>query len=100
LSHRFYIAESDRAAPYYEELQQRFRAEWPEVQPMETTGHAVPEPVVALTTSDTLAGGLSFIAAKSPLNEQPAIWINAVLVEPGYRRGGLGSRLIAFSALE
>lgn len=95
MSHRFSIAESDRAAPYYEELQQRLQTEWPEIQPMDTAGHAVPKPVVALTTANVLAGGLSFIAAKSPLNDQPAIWINAVLVEPGYRRQGLGRRLIA-----
>jgi GNAT superfamily N-acetyltransferase len=94
LNQRFYIAEPDFAARYYDELQQRFQKEWPEIQPVDTAGQAVPKPVVAVTASGALAGGLAFAAGKAPLSEAPAVWINAVLVEPEYRHKGLGSQLI------
>jgi N-acetylglutamate synthase-like GNAT family acetyltransferase len=51
-------------------------------------------PLVALTSSKALAGGLAFIAAKSPLSDERAVWINAVLVAPECRRQGIGRRLI------
>ena len=68
--------------------------EWPEFPRIDTAEQTVPNPLVALTLSNALAGGLAFIAAKSPLKDGLAIWINAVLVEPEYRREGVGSQLI------
>ena len=94
LNQRFFIAESGRASQYYDELHQRFQNEWPEYPPLDTVGQAVPKPVVALAFSGALAGGLAFAEAKAPLSKERAIWINAVLVAPEYRRQGLGSQLI------
>lgn len=91
---RVYIADSTLAMQYYDELQERFQREWPEIQPIDTAGHAVPKPLVALTSSNALAGGLAFISATSPLGDGLAVWINAVLVAPEYRRQGVGTRLI------
>jgi GNAT superfamily N-acetyltransferase len=90
----FYIADSSLAMRYYDHLQKRFQNEWPEFPPINTVDHAVPKPLVALTSASALAGGLAFIAAKSPLSDELAVWINAVLVAPEYRRQGVGSRLI------
>ena len=94
MSQSFYIAESGLAAQHYDELHQRFQKEWPEIQPSDPIGGAVPKPVVALTSSGALAGGLAFAEAKAPLSEERAIWVNAVLVAPEFRRQGLGSQLI------
>jgi GNAT superfamily N-acetyltransferase len=94
LTRRFYIADSSLATQYYDDLQKRLENEWPKFPPITPADHAVPEPLVALTSSNALAGGLAFVAAKSPLGDEPAIWINAVLVAPEYRRQRVGSRLI------
>jgi len=95
LSQSFYIADPGLAAPHLDELHKRFQSEWPDYQPLAPTDRAVPAPVVALTLSGVLAGGLAFAGAKAPLSDERAIWINAVLVAPEYRRQGLGSQLIA-----
>ena len=79
---------------YYDELQKQLETEWPKFPPIRSAEHGVPKPLVALTSSDALAGGLAFIAARSPLNDGLAVWINAVLVAPECRRKGVGSRLI------
>jgi GNAT superfamily N-acetyltransferase len=91
LSQNFYIAAPDVAAEYFDELHQRFKNEWPEIQP---SGKEAPRPVVALTSTGALAGGLAFANARAPISEESAIWVNAVLVTPEYRRQGLGSQLI------
>ena len=91
---RFYIADSTLATQYYADLQKRLQTEWPNFPPIHPADDAVPKPLVALTSSSALAGGLAFIAAKSPIGDQLAIWINGVLVAPEYRRQGVGSRLI------
>lgn len=94
LTSRFYIADSVSAKQYYDELQRQLQREWPEIQPSDLDGNTTPEPLVALTDANILAGGLAFVAAKSPLNDEPAVWINAVLVAPEYRRQGVASQLI------
>jgi GNAT superfamily N-acetyltransferase len=94
MTRRFYIADSSLAMQYYDHLQKQLRNEWPEFPPINTADHAVPKPLVALTSSGVLAGGLAFTAAKSPLSNELAIWVNGVLVAPEYRRQGVGSRLI------
>jgi GNAT superfamily N-acetyltransferase len=94
LPRRFYIADSSLAKRYYDDLQKRLQNEWPKFPPINPADYAVPTPLVALTSSNALAGGLAFVAAKSPLSDEPALWINAVLVAPEYRRQGVGSRLI------
>lgn len=91
MNQSFNIAESETAVDYYDELYQRFKKEWPDIQP---SGEEAPRPVVALTSIGSLAGGLAFASAKAPTSEERAIWINAVLVAPEYRRLGLGSQLI------
>jgi hypothetical protein len=73
---------------YYDHLQQRFRNEWSQFPPINAADHAVPKPLVALTSASALAGGLAFIAGKSPLSDELAVWINAVLVAPEYRDVG------------
>lgn len=91
----FYIADSGLAKPYYDELEKLIRQEWPDVQTIDGDGISIPGPLVALMSDDILIGGLSFAAAKSPSGDEPAVWINAVLVSPRYRRQGVGRRLIA-----
>jgi GNAT superfamily N-acetyltransferase len=91
---RFYIADSSLAMQHYDDLQKRLQNEWPKFPPINPPNHAVPKPLVAVTSSNVLAGGLAFIAARSSPSGEPAIWINAVLVAPEYRRQGVGSRLI------
>lgn len=95
LKQSFHIAESDLAAQRYDELYQLFQKEWPDFPPLDTAKQAVPKPLVALTSSGALAGGLAFVEAKAPLSEERAIWINGVLVAPEYRRRGLASQLIS-----
>ena len=90
----FYIADSNLAMQYYDDLQARLQNEWPKFPPINVADHAVPKPLVALTSSNALAGGLAFIAAKSPVSDGLAVWINAVLVAPEYRRQGVGRQLI------
>jgi GNAT superfamily N-acetyltransferase len=94
LARRFYIADSGLAVQFYDDLQQRLQNEWPKFPPINTADDAIPKPLVALTSSNYLAGGLAFIAAKPPLGDEFAVWINAVLVAPEYRRQGVGSQLI------
>jgi GNAT superfamily N-acetyltransferase len=94
LTCHFYIADPSLAMQHYDGLQRRLQNEWPKFPPFNLADHAVPKPLVALTRSNALAGGLAFIAAKSPLSDGFPIWINAVLVVPEYRRQGVGSRLI------
>ena len=94
MKQRFHIAEPGLAEQYYVQLQTRFQKEWPEIEATEIAGQAVPKPVVALTISNALAGGLAFAEAKAPLSDERAVWINAVLVAPEYRRQGLGSQLV------
>ncbi len=91
---RFNIVDSTVAMRYYDDLQRRLQNEWPNYPPMNLADDAIPKPLVALTSSKLLAGGLAFIAANRPQSDELAIWINAVLVAPEYRRQGLGSRLI------
>ena len=93
-THTFYVADSSLAMQYYDDLQKQLENEWPKFPPINPADRAIPKPLVALTSSNALAGGLVFTAAKSPLSDELAIWINAVLVAPEYRRQGVGSRLI------
>ena len=75
MSERFYIADSNLAMQYYDDLQKRLRDEWPKFPPAGTAEQAVPAPLVALTSSNALAGGLAFVAAKSPVSGERAVWI-------------------------
>ena len=53
----------------------------------------VPKPI-ALVIDNDLIGGLAFTRFKSPENNETALWVNTVLVKPGYRGHGYASRLI------
>lgn len=88
------VAEPHLASRYFQELEARLRDEWPQIQSVRGDGHAVPEPLVVLAPDEALAGGLSFLEAESPTGEGRALWINAVLVSPPYRRRGVASLLI------
>jgi GNAT superfamily N-acetyltransferase len=94
MTRSFYIADSCLAMQYHDDLQTRLRKEWPNFPPIGAVKHALPNPLAALTSFNALAGGLVFVAAKSPIDDELAVWINAVLVAPEYRRQGVGSRLI------
>lgn len=94
MKRRFYIADPNRAMQHYDELQIRLRKEWPNFPAIHNVEALVPKPLVALTSLDDMAGGLAFIAAKSPLGPERALWINGIWVVPEYRRQGVGSQLI------
>jgi GNAT superfamily N-acetyltransferase len=91
---RYYIADSRLAANYYDELLEQLEKEWPAIEPVDLVGGTVPLPSVALTSAHTLAGGLVFVMAKSPLSDEFAVWVNAVLVLQEHRRQGVATRLI------
>ena len=86
------------AGPHYsKELRELLQSEWKEIDPFE--GHhesfQVPPPLVAIEEQAMLVGGLSFTSFANPKREDLALWINAVLVVPAYRRLGIASKLIA-----
>lgn len=89
-----HVADAKPASHYFVELERLLRAEWPQIRTVRGNGSTVPEPLVALTPDQTLAGGLSFLVAESPAGEGGALWINAVLVAPPFRRRGVAGMLI------
>lgn len=88
------IAEEGVAARYLPELEVLLRQEWPQLRAVRGNGHSVPEPLVALTDAQTLAGGLAFLESESPTGEGGALWINALFVVPACRRQRVASLLI------
>jgi len=94
LSDAFHIAESTEAISHFDQLQDWFESEWDKVDSIDDDCNGILQPIVALTSDDVLAGGLALSRAPSPIDSHPAVWVNAVLVAPAYRRQGLASRLI------
>jgi len=88
------VAEEGIAARYFTELEALLRQEWPRLQAVRGNGGTVPEPLVALTPDHALAGGLAFLEAESPMGEGRALWVNALLIAPAYRRQRVASLLI------
>ena len=82
---------------YSKELRELLRSEWEEIDPFE--GHhknfQIPLPLIAIEEQTKLVGGLSFTSFANPKREELALWINALLVVPEYRRLGIASKLIA-----
>ncbi len=76
-------------------LRKWFEAEWGEVDPFDTqiNGSAVPLPIVAVNKGE-LVGGLAFTRFPCPQSSSQALWVNALLVDPGYRNQGISSLLI------
>lgn len=72
-----------------------FRAEWGKVDSFtgSVNGLFIPAPIIALDQG-RLLGGLSYTSAKRPDSDVPGLWINAVLVVPGYRGQGIATQLV------
>ena len=79
-------------------LHQWCEAEWGHVDPQvaDKDGLSFPYPI-AMLNGDELVAGLAFTRYASPITQKQAVWINAVLVKPEYRRRGLSSQLITFA---
>jgi len=90
------ISSADKFPGYINQLMARFELEWGEIDPF-TGNHkniVVPPPLLLLDEEDRLTGGLAFSTFAIPGENEIAVWINALLVEPEYRGQGAASRLI------
>jgi len=56
---------------------------------------APPPPLVAVDDDDRLMGGIAFTTYPEPQGNQPAVWINALLVAPEFRGRGIGGVALA-----
>lgn len=90
----FSIATKEIAASYHDQLRRLFLSEWDELDPFLDDEASFPHPLVMLTSTGDLAGGLSFTRAQSPFSAELAVWVNAVLVLPEYRWQGLATHLL------
>lgn len=76
---------------YLQTLQTWFENEWGEVDPPLSPDY--PSPVLAVSGS-SLIGGISFTQAEYPTGEAKETWINALYVDPAFRRMGVARSLI------
>ena len=63
-------------------------------------GSEIPTPILAIDNHETLAGGLAFTSFSRPGSDVLAVWINALLVVPDYRRMGVATRLVGEAEVE
>ena len=77
------------------DLNQLINSEWSDVGEFKQTDYGIdiPNPIGIVANGEVI-GGLSFTSYQAPQSEDIAVWINAVLVKPQFRRQGLGSQLI------
>lgn len=89
------IISSNINAHKLDELRALFISQWGKFDPFEKviSGIVIPGPVLALS-GDTLIGGLSFTVYPGPENNEKALWINGLFVDPNYRGLGIASKLI------
>jgi len=87
---------------YLPSLRARLELEWGSIDPFSGTDVSVtiPPPLILLTEDHQLVGGLSFSTYENPNKSEIGVWINALLIEPGQRRRGYGSRLIQAAEAE
>ena len=90
----FRIPPAGEAEEYFSELRALFLQEWDRLDPLRDERGGYPDPIVALTDTGALAGGLAFKRAMAPDVHGSALWVNAVLARPEYRWRGLATRLI------
>lgn len=81
--------------PISKALHDLFVQEWGEVDPFsnEKEGLPLPTPLIALSDDD-LIGGLAFTRYPAPKTDVMALWVNALLVKPDFRKQGVSKRLI------
>lgn len=77
-------------------LKALFIAQWSQVDPFPDAKaeRTLPRPITLLDRADQVVGGLAFTTYPHPQTSESAVWINALLVVPQYRRRGLASHLI------
>jgi GNAT superfamily N-acetyltransferase len=56
---------------------------------------AIPNPVVVLDR-ETVIGGASFTSYVGPDTHKTEIWLNALFIDPQFRKQGIASRVIKF----
>lgn len=86
------IVRSDTHAQHTQLFDRWLRDEWGEVGPLQYPEIPAPEPLYAVE-KDELCGGLTFVVYPHPVLNVPALWINAVYVEPRRRGLGIGTLL-------
>jgi len=96
------ILTSASAARFVYQLHQWFEQEWgnvdsPEPEPASL---AHPPPLVAVDDDYRLLGGIAFTTYPEPQGNQPAVWINALLVAPEFRGRGIARELIYSAEIE
>ena len=77
------------------DLNYQLNEEWPEIGDFEKEkyGISVPRPIGVLING-IVVGGLSFTNYRAPNSDEIVVWVNAVLVQPDFRRKGIASKLI------
>lgn len=89
------ITSLERHSKLATELNNQLNKEWPEVGSfkLEKHGVSIPNPI-GILIDGVIVGGLSFTSYRAPNNGEITVWVNAVLVQPGYRHRGIASKLI------
>lgn len=89
------IIDSEFTSPHLPLLHQWFEDEWGGDSFFITTRfeHVIPAPLMAIH-NEQLIGGLAFTRYKSPLDEQVALWVNAIWMLPEWRGKAAASDLI------
>ena len=87
---------------YLAQLREQFELEWGAIDPFEGRHPdvVIPLPLLALDDQNNLAGGLAFSSFLKPNKGELGVWINALLIEPKYRRLGIASQLIHAADVE
>lgn len=90
------IIDSNYNSPHLEPFRLWLNDEWEGFAPFSkpTSGLPIPAPLLAIE-DDELLGGLAFSRYKNPKNDELALWINAILVDPAQRGKGIASALIS-----
>jgi len=66
----------------------------------ESASLAPPPPLVAVDDDDRLMGGIAFTTYPEPQGNQPAAWVNALLVATEFRGRGIARKLICSAEIE
>jgi GNAT superfamily N-acetyltransferase len=74
-----------------------FVGEWPDFGIFETKmrGISIPNPILVLD-QNAVIGGASFTGYKAPDTSENVIWLNALFVDPEYRKQGIATSVIEY----
>jgi GNAT superfamily N-acetyltransferase len=91
------IFQTNLNSPQAEALYTLLVQEWSDLPVFEAerNGVSIPDPVVVLDR-EVVIGGASFTRYVGPDSQKTEIWLNALLVEPHYRKQGVASSVIEY----